>query len=392
MVTAQDSFSFEVQIPTVYHPRTTIGDSTSDKNPLQFSSKTLNRCLDIFNFSSCVHATLANRLLLPSYELSYSDQTDKPESLTISLRAPIHSRSLVLLMRIRLSSLSTIAVLSCAHHADLSAMHALVSASVSLLLTHPLHLVRLVYEQRFASWMDWMLPYWKDVRVYETATAMTLPAWEIDRRSSKALQARLEALQADPHVLLRNIYGTMTALCHGDTIMGFARRMGEMGLQVMEVVERERGVGGLGLGRRDRAVYEQGVRLVMGRCESAGGRMAEQKMRLQSQVNVAHNLLVLEDSKLSRSMAKDSHAMTVLMALDSKMVKKIAFLTLIFLPATLVTSIWDAGIFVLEGDMNWKVWLATTLAVTTLAIALWELYGVLSRRKSTRSRLHEDPV
>jgi hypothetical protein len=154
---------------------------------------------------------------------------------------------------------------------------------------HPLYLLLFLYEQRHGSWMDWMIPHWRDVRVYETSTEMTQSGWKLER--SNALKARLEELK-DPHVLLKNIYATSTALCHGDTIMAFAKKFGNVCHEAMELTERSRRELGLpSLGKAKRAKYDQGIALLLGRCDAANDRLSEQRYRLRSQANVVNLLL-----------------------------------------------------------------------------------------------------
>jgi hypothetical protein len=97
-----------------------------------------------------------------------------------------------------------------------------------------------------------------------------------------------------------------------------------------------------------------------------------------------------------------------LVANDSRTMKTIGVMTLVFLPATLVTvrkittlgwhglrnslypgadtsscsiqSLWQANVFHLDAESNWKVYSSATIAVTAFVFLCWWTYMHFSRR------------
>ncbi|KAJ2895597.1 uncharacterized protein MKZ38_006309 [Zalerion maritima] len=94
-------------------------------------------------------------------------------------------------------------------------------------------------------------------------------------------------------------------------------------------------------------------------------------------------ILGKEDIKLAAAAARDSQTM-----------KTITVITLLFLPSTLIASIWDAGIFTIEGSASWKAFLGTTISVTAAVFSVWwlwlrerrkkhpELFGTVEKKKN----------
>lgn len=76
-------------------------------------------------------------------------------------------------------------------------------------------------------------------------------------------------------------------------------------------------------------------------------------------------------------------ALTVaqLQAHDSSMVKGITIMTMVFLPATLVSTIWTTETFHLEGDSNWQSFVGALVLLTLLVVLGWTIYVHRSKRK-----------
>ncbi|KAH7111533.1 hypothetical protein EDB81DRAFT_894244 [Dactylonectria macrodidyma] len=91
-----------------------------------------------------------------------------------------------------------------------------------------------------------------------------------------------------------------------------------------------------------------------------------------TEVRQSYQLIAQKDSKISLAIA-------TLTARDSQTVKGIAILTLLFLPSTLIATLWTTNLFKLEGDKNWQVYIGTSLLLTTVVFVCWWAYGRVSR-------------
>lgn len=79
-------------------------------------------------------------------------------------------------------------------------------------------------------------------------------------------------------------------------------------------------------------------------------------------------------------------ALTVaqLQAHDSRMVKGIAIMTMVFLPATLVSTIWTTDMFHLEGDSNWQAFVGALVVLTVLVVLGWTVYVYRAKKKQEK--------
>lgn len=62
--------------------------------------------------------------------------------------------------------------------------------------------------------------------------------------------------------------------------------------------------------------------------------------------------------------------------------KTITVLTLVFLPSTMLASLWDSGIFTLEPQMSWRVYVGAAVALTAAVFGAWFLYVWMSTRRA----------
>ncbi|SPO05245.1 uncharacterized protein DNG_07932 [Cephalotrichum gorgonifer] len=86
-----------------------------------------------------------------------------------------------------------------------------------------------------------------------------------------------------------------------------------------------------------RADLERRFRNTATRVDSMEDRMNELKERLKGQMSVAFSLIAQEDSKASISIANKQSFIAEMAAADSRVMRTIGVLTLVFLPSTLVT-------------------------------------------------------
>ncbi len=151
------------------------------------------------------------------------------------LRCPRNSKSIVCILRIRISDRGCLAVVSGCDHHDVQRLTALCAAQSELLKLHPLYLLVLIYETRYESWTRWFANLWMQINEIETATNMTSVSWKKKGVDPK----RLEALK-EPDTLLNYLHGTHTEICHAENVMSFANDFGPSCLDILSSLESVR--------------------------------------------------------------------------------------------------------------------------------------------------------
>ncbi|KAK7420868.1 hypothetical protein QQZ08_010197 [Neonectria magnoliae] len=140
--------------------------------------------------------------------------------------------------------------------------------------------------------------------------------------------------------------------------MLFALKFGKFYFDVLiEMEERCQDVGFRKLSMRHRSGLWESFSATSERCEAMTNRPSELRSRLSQNIDVSYQLRAQKDSKTNFAIAK-------LTAHDSQTVRGIAILTLLFLPSTLIATLWTANLFTLEGDKNWQAYIATSLVLT----------------------------
>jgi hypothetical protein len=102
------------------------------------------------------------------------------------------------------------------------------------------------------------------------------------------------------------------------------------------------------------------------------------------------NLIAKEDSNASIELAKDSRTIVLATKHDSSSMKTVAFLTMLFLPATFFAAFFAMPVFDWEGPhfttQHFWIYSATTLPVTLLVFVVW---FVVTRRKEIRDGIED---
>jgi hypothetical protein len=152
--------------------------------------------------------------------------------------------------------------------------------------------------------------------------------------------------------LLPRLYTTDTEISHGQNVMSFAIRYSHFCLEAVDAVDSTRRSVGLPLQPSGaRAMVEDRIRFTQSRCYALQDRFAEIRERHRSQINAvstcsanarisqATNLPTYQESSslIAHRENKISLDVARLVAIDSRTMKTIGVLTLVFLPATLVT-------------------------------------------------------
>ena len=312
----------------------------------------------------------------------------------LTIRLPRHSETTMLLLRTQLSTFNTFAFLACNQAADFASTRGHIMSNASLLRRHPLHFVSLIYQTRYLKWTDWLATLWADVTEIEALTKTTHPKWVFS-----AVGADRQVQLSNVNKLTAQLYSVRLEMDHSRTVMAVEKRFRAFCVETMEEMEARRDELGRtpNFGRRDRAEWDDMVTATGVRFDAVGERVVELRERLQGQIEVVrgpfflktpifcadhvslqvHNMVARRNSEVALTVAQ-------LQAYDSQMVKGIAIMTMVFLPATLVSTIWTTDMFHLEGDSNWQYFVGVLILLTMLVVLGWTVYVHRAKKKQEK--------
>jgi len=251
-------------------------------------------------------------------------------------------------MRVQFSTRNCVAFLSSRKDADVEDVMTRCRENADLLRAHPLYFLSFIYEHRYERWTDWFSELWGNIALVETATRMTHPSWELKEAGPERLQPLSSA-----STLLKQLHATNTEFCHTHTVMSSARKFGVFSLAAVDELERRRvGLGFPALRMRERTNLEESIKSISMQFETFADRLAELQARLAGQINVvgaqplntprvlrskvpclparqSYNLIAQRNSEINLIIAK-------MQSRESRTLKGISILGLLFLPATLV--------------------------------------------------------
>ncbi|PKS13157.1 hypothetical protein jhhlp_000499 [Lomentospora prolificans] len=255
--------------------------------------------------------------------------------IAILFRLPRKRRDVMAIMRIQLWSGNCVTLLTCNQQDDLNDLRQRCVEGRHLLKTHPLYLLSFVYEQRYHVWMDWLCLLWQQVAELEAVTDMARPLWKLPD-----LVSDREEMASTADKIFSQMHGTNVGLwlCHGRSVMASARRFGTFCSEVVDELERERrSCGFRPVHRRTISGLQESFKFTTTRLESVTDRVTELKDRLAGHMDVSYNLIAQSNNDINLAIAK-------MQSYDSRTVKGIAILTLLFLPSTLIAvrSPWTA--------------------------------------------------
>ncbi|KAH7205211.1 hypothetical protein BKA60DRAFT_578930 [Fusarium oxysporum] len=315
---------------------TSLGDPTTARRALQLRLDTLNCIVDVANFNRSQSQKLFTTWLpFISTYLQYEEDDINPTHINIRSRC---------------------------------------IANIDLLRVHPLYFLSLVYGNRYERWTDWIARTWNQVAVIETATNMVHPEWRAGYLQLHQLQS-LSTVET----LLNQLHATNLELCHSSTVISYAFRFGHRCLKIInEEGERRRDLGLTSLSPRQRSELEGSFSNILERFTPLSDRVSELKQRLSSQINASSNLIAQKDSRVNLAIAE-------LQANDSRTIKGIAILTLLFLPSTLVATLWTTNLFNFQGDTNWHIYVSVSVVLTFLVICCsWFYVWIFQQRDNAR--------
>jgi hypothetical protein len=204
-------------------------------------------------------------------------KSDRPD---IYLRMPRNSQMINLSMRVRLTDLATVCILSCVADATLRDIQSRCVQEKAQLEIYPLHIFNIVLERRKEEFGHWVERLWKHVSDLEDVTGMT--AWHTPRLSILA-----DKPKDDYTGLLQQLHAQNVELRLAQTIFSFAAGLGLQFKKVLAAIEdlREE-MGGKALKRGERAGLEAQIEFndeVLGTMRK---KIVELLFRVESQINV----------------------------------------------------------------------------------------------------------
>jgi hypothetical protein len=265
-----------------------------------------------------------NSIMPTVYSYShYDDGEDVPTSMTILFRCPRMSNAVIGVIKIQFRTRNCFAFIATVNPEDAQYVVSECMAHVALVRKHPLYLLTFILDHRFLRWTEWFAVIWTSLSEIESTTNMTHPLWRVSVDDPERLR-----YLSDPDRLLAELHATHLEFCHSQTVMSFALKFTAFCTQAVADIEDGRGRLGYNiLSPRDRRGLEEQFAAILDRCRAMKERLDELARRLEGQINLSFNLIAQRDSKINFAIAK-------LMANDSRTVKAIGVLTLVFLPAT----------------------------------------------------------
>ncbi|KAH8749105.1 hypothetical protein F5883DRAFT_622226 [Diaporthe sp. PMI_573] len=360
------------------------GDPAYKSQPVNISKATLANLFIACGLPPFTLVACGLKRFHLSHHIQYDgDNSEDPVALLLLLRIPRNSQSISVAMRIRLTDLATVVFLTCMNEETAQNIRRKCVERQHLLAKHPLYFLALIYEDRCFEYKTWFDDILEEINVVETATGMTRNTWKMQ------LSPRLWEWFSDYDNLLRMLYASNTELSHFDTVTTFSIKLGDFLLAALRMLEDLRGEVGLApLSKRELRCLRERIAFTRSRCDLTADKTREMLERVKGQINVAFNLVAQRDSKINLAVAEDSNHVATLAARDSETMKTITVLTLLFLPSTLVTSIWSADLFQLDASQSWKVYLGVTVALTAGVFAAWFIYLRYSSLKREERPLH----
>jgi hypothetical protein len=284
--------------------------------------------------------------------------------------------------------------MACNQASDFASIREHLLSNAPLLRRHPLHFVSLIYQTRYRKWTDWLAVLWEDVAEIEALTKMTHPKWVMS-----AVGADRQVQLSNVNKLTAQLYSVRLEMDHSRTVMAIEKRFRAFCVETMEEMEARRGEleRTPSFGRRERAEWNDMVTATSVRFDAVGERLVEIRERLQGQIEVVcgpflsktlvfcaddvslqvHNMVARRNSEVALTVAQ-------LQAHDSRMVKGIAMMTMVFLPATLVSTIWTTDMFHLEGESNWQVFVGALILLTVLVVLGWTFYVQRAKKEQEK--------
>ncbi|KAK4243467.1 hypothetical protein C7999DRAFT_18180 [Corynascus novoguineensis] len=276
-------------------------------------------------------------------------------------------------LRIEFPCLQSVAFVSCNDSTELAELRDLCDRDKDLLQATPLGILALIYRQHVRKWEEWAAHLWINVNEIELLLKMAPPGWNFNKPTPE----RVKEL-SNPDVMNRQFATTHAQICHSHLILTFGVRYAEHCLEAMDLVERARI--GIRLQPREREAFEGYLRPFLSICQSLQDRSTDLLERLRCLISMSTNMIAQKEARTNRDIAQSNLRVAQSAASDSRIMKTIGLLGVLFLPATFTTALWEVNLFELDNQTNKIVYAVTTVGLTLLVFGAWGSYMYMAQK------------
>ncbi|KAL2196965.1 hypothetical protein P885DRAFT_77447 [Corynascus similis CBS 632.67] len=359
---------------------TAQGDTQRDDTPLKRSTdgsgKTdLDWINDLFHARPHTKDIISNTVRAYFFhEIEYDPVSQQRiTAINFFVRVGTNLKLVTCSLRIEFPCLQSVAFVCCKDSTDLAELRDLCDKNIDLLRTTPLGILALIYQQRVRTWEEWVAGLWFNVNEIELLLEMAPPGWEFNNPTPQ----RVKEL-SDPDVMNRQFATTHAQICHSQVFLAFGVRYADHCLEAMDLVERARIA--IRLQPREREAFEASLRPSLSICKSLRDRSTDLLERLRGLISMSTNMIAQKEARTNRDIAHSNLRAAQSAASDSRIMKTIGLLGVLFLPATFTTALWEVNLFQLEDQTNKIVYAVTTVGLTLLVFGAWGSYMYMARK------------
>ncbi|KAF2809910.1 uncharacterized protein BDZ99DRAFT_520009 [Mytilinidion resinicola] len=336
-------------------------DFASKEKPLRISRDTLRTLIESCGFPHQLPHTFAFSIPHISHYVHYEDGSPQPFAISFIVRVPRNSGAVTIVSRMTLHDKACICLILAAQDRDASALRDKCIQHKDLIARYPFYPMIFLLEYRLGGFGRWLRSLWHGVGLLEEETGMT--PWMTTKGKSSVDLAGEE--NKDYGQTLQKLHAINVELTLAETTMKFATEFVKFCGMMLDLVERTNKELKLpGMTPAHRQTVEGEIRYNEKLCQFSRDKFQELLSRVGSQINVTFSLIARQDSKTSTSIAESA-------ARDNQAMKTITIITLVFLPSTLLATIWSSGIFAIDLDRSWRIFLGTSIGLTALVFAIW---------------------
>lgn len=251
-------------------------------------------------------------------------------------------------------------------------------------LNSPLRILALLYEEYGSNAEDWRKKLDREVVRIEQTTGMTSlaltdHAWE----------------EMEYEKLVRDLHACNTNLIFLGDLIHFEINFGEFCYKLFDIFEDLRKSAGKSAFHTPQTKDEihNGLAFLLKLSRFRQQQTQALRQRIQSQTNLLYSLISQRDSRVNFIIAEESRGIALAAQQDSRTMRTIGFLTLVFLPCSLVASVFSSGIFDLSNQKTdgsdtivaplWWIFALTSLTLTSVVILVWWIWNKRALRTGT---------
>jgi hypothetical protein len=376
------------------------GMGANDIQPLQTRKSTLTRIMETCEFpSSFVQTVCGNNGHFAQFIEYYEDN---PAYLSIVLRFPYSPiRSVACTLRVRLSDRATSGLIfaegylsSSREQEHINALFARFHARRFNFRKSPLQLICTLAEEYGRNTELWRAKLDYDILQIEQLIGKTDfnvdPLKRVPRSSRKFRSLAPPRPDGDLEDIIQDLHTVNTHLIWLDCVTNFELELNKFGhylVGLCEDLRRTRGEPRLAIS--DRTTLEDESRYHFNECNFKRYQCTGLQRRAKTQINLIYSETSQRDSRVNLSVAEDSRQISSAALLDSRAMRTIAVVTLLFLPPSLIASVYDAGIIdvgpkSIHVSKFWWTYFTSSVGLTSLVFAVWIIYMRVSKGKPTR--------